>query len=52
MEVSILGVWEEGWIMWPREELAETSLADPSSALRFLFDFTVVTDLGLHVFGD
>ncbi len=33
MEVSILGVWDEGWIMWPREVLG-TSLALPSSLCR------------------
>lgn len=37
--MSILGVWEEGWIMCPAEVLAGWAL--PSSALRFFADLTV-----------
>ena len=50
MEVSILGVWDEGWIMWPRDVLAETPLALPSEALRFFFDdLTVRCSKGLRL---
>ena len=34
--MSILGVWDDGWIMCPMEVL--TGSAVPSAALRFFFD--------------